>query len=143
MRNELDVTKPVNLRRLTPLMKIYAGIMSKWNATDWHKTRLNERLEIAHALQVEKDEKLKEALLVQIYKELNDNHTLSDYNEICREVVLCVQSDFIHSLDRVLKHKDFLPYVVTKVSENADVRLAFPDMPVLLRVSKKTVGGDK
>lgn len=141
VRNELDFQKPVNLRRLSPMMKIYAGIVSKWHETNYYLTNLHKRQEAAYAAQVQRDEKLKEALLVQIFKELNNNHSMKAKGEECDEVILCVQSKFIHSLDRILTHKDFLPYIIAKVPEDPDIRLAFPEMPVLVKVQKKKLKG--
>lgn len=137
IRTELDVSKPVNLRRLSPWMKIYAGVVSRWHDSTFYKNKMERRLEEAHAATVQKDERLKEALLVQIFKELDNNQTLGEKGEICNSIVLCVQSQFIYSLDRVIKHKDFLPYEIEKIEEERDLRMAFNDMPVLVRVKKK------
>lgn len=137
IRRELDLDKPVNLRRLSPAMKIYAGLACKWRETNFYRTKLNKRLEADYAARVKRDEKLKEALMVVIYKELDNNSLLSSRGEESQELVICVKSNFIHSLDRILTHKDFLPYVISKVEEDPDVRKAFPEMPILLRVSKK------
>lgn len=137
IRNELDVSKPVNLRRLTPAMKIYAGIASRWHDSDTYKRRVEKRLEETHAASVQKDERLKEALLVQIFKELDNNQSLGEKGEVCDSLILCVQSQYIYSLDRVLRHKDFLPYEIEKIDEDTDLRTAFKDMPILIRVKKK------
>lgn len=118
-------------------MKIYAGLASKWRETSFYKTKLNKRLEADYAARVKRDEKLKEALMVVIYKELDNNSLLSSRGEESQELIICVKSNFIHSLDRILTHKDFLPYVITKVEEDPDIRKAFPEMPILIKVSKK------
>ncbi len=137
IRRELDLDQPINLRRLSPAMKIYAGLASKWRETSFYKTKLNKRLEADYAARVKRDEKLKEALMVVIYKELDNNSLLSSRGEESQELIICVKSNFIHSLDRILTHKDFLPYVITKVEEDPDIRKAFPEMPILIKVSKK------
>lgn len=139
VRHELDFDAPINLRRLRPIMKIYAGIVTKWRDTEYYKSNLNKRMEAAYAERVKRDEMLKEALLVLIYRELDNNASLAKKGEKCCEVVVCVQSRFIHSLDRILQHKDFLPYVIKKVPEEPDARLAFPEMPILLRVRKRNL----
>ena len=120
-------------------MKIYAGIVSKWHETNYYKTNLNKRLEADYAERVRRDEMLKEALLVIIYKELDNNQSMSKKGEECTEIVVCVKSKFIHSLDRILKHKDFLPYIIEKVPEEPDARTAFPEMPILINIRKKNL----
>lgn len=144
IRKELDMDSPINLRRLSPMMKVYAGFMSKWRETKYYKTKYNKRKEADYALRVKHDECLKESLLALIYKELNNNESLQKYGEECTSVILQVKSKFIYSLDRVLKSKEFLPYLIERVEEDADLRLAYPDMPILLRVCKRSLqtGGD-
>lgn len=139
VRKELDFDHPVNLRRLKPFMKIYAGAICKWRESERYKNGLNKRLEQEYAKRVKQDEKLKEVLLALIFKELDNNHSMEKKGEECAEIVLCVKSKFIYSLNRILDHKDFLPYVITKVEEEEDLRVAFPEMPILLRVSKRTL----
>lgn len=41
-----------------------------------------------------------------------------------------VRQSYADILDEVLTHKEFLPYEIERLPENADVRLAFPDMPM-------------
>lgn len=139
VRKELDLQQPVNLRRLSPVMKIYAGFMSKMMETKFYKTALNKRKEEEYALRTQRDERLKEVLLAVIYRELNSNETMKEYEEECVEMIVCVKSNFIHSLDRIIRHKEFLPYDIVKVEEEADLRVAFPDMPILLCISKKSL----
>jgi hypothetical protein len=90
---------------------------------------------------MQRDEKLKDLLLAQIYKELIRNTSMSGKDEVCKSVVISVDASYKYSLKRVLKHKDFLPYSIELVPENTDVRKAFKDMPFLIRVSKKVVRG--
>lgn len=139
IRKELDIGSPINLRRLSPMMKIYVGFMCKWHETKYYKTKYNKRKEAEFAAQTQRDEKLKDVLLAVIYKELNNNESLSERGEECVEVVVQVKSEFIHALGRVLKSKEFLPYVIERVEENGDFRLAYPEMPILLRVRKKAM----
>ena len=137
VREELDFNKPINLRKLSPLMKIYAGFVVKWRETDFYKTSLNKRLEADYAAKVQRDEKLKEALLVVIFRELDNSKSVQSYGEESKEIVVQIKSKYIHSFDRIVEHKDFLPYQITKVSENSDLRTAFPEMPILVRIKKK------
>jgi hypothetical protein len=141
IRRELDVEASVNLRKLKPLGKIQAGFLTMWHNTDFYKTGLNRRLEEDNIRLMQRDEKLKDLLLAQIYKELIRNTSMSGKDEVCKSVVISVDASYKYSLKRVLKHKDFLPYSIELVPENTDVRKAFKDMPFLIRVSKKVVRG--
>lgn len=141
VREELDVTAPINLRRLSPVMKIYAGFLTMWYNTSFYKTGLHKRQEDENIRMMQRDENLKDLLLAQIYNELINNRTLNERGEECSVVYLSVDSKYRKSLERVIHHKDFLPYDVEIVQENSDLRLAFHDMPYLLKVSKKIVKG--
>lgn len=88
------------------------------------------------------DESLKETVLAYIYSELNKNSSLKDKNQKCKEIVLSIDFKYKESLERIMHHKDFMPFNLTLVKENSDMRKAFGSMPVLLKVSKRTVGGD-
>ena len=138
VRKELDVSEPINLRKLSPSMKIYAGVLSRWHNTRYSKKKYAKRKEIEEQVRIQKDERLKDYLLAMIYKEL-DNQTISkrlQTGEECLEVIIQVNSVSIYSLNRVLKSKEFLPYKIERIQEEKDFRIAFPDMPVLIRVQK-------
>jgi hypothetical protein len=138
VRKELDVSEPINLRKLSPSMKIYAGVLSSWHNTRYYKKKYAKRKEIEEQVRIQKDERLKDYLLAMIYKEL-DNQTISkrlQTGEECLEVIIQVNSVSIYSLNRVLKSKEFLPYKIERIPEEKDFRIAFPDMPVLIRVQK-------
>lgn len=139
VRKELDVSKPINLRKLSPVMKIYVGIVKKWQSSDWYQTNYNKRLEEIYMKQVQKDESLKEMMLAQLYKELSQNATLHEKGLTTKSVVLQIDSNYKDSLQRVLSHKDFLQYNMQIVEENNDLRIAFPDMPILVKVTKKSL----
>lgn len=138
VRKELDVSEQINLRKLSPSMKIYAGVLSSWHNTRYYKKKYAKRKEIEEQVRIQKDERLKDYLLAMIYKEL-DNQTISkrlQTGEECLEVIIQVNSVSIYSLNRVLKSKEFLPYKIERIQEEKDFRIAFPDMPVLIRVQK-------
>lgn len=137
IRKELDLDNPINLRELTPFQKIYVGIMTKWRNSDYYRTKVNKQLEEEYAKEVQRDEQLKELILVQIYKELMNNNTLGERGDICKTITLAINYKSKSSLERIISAKDFLQYNMEIVPENPDVRRAYYDMPVLLRISKK------
>lgn len=135
----MDVDAPVNLRRLTPAMKIYAGVMSKIHSSKMYRQEVNKKVEASVVKKMQQDEILKEMLLSKIYKELHSNTTLGADGKVCASMVISVDASQKHSLDRVLEQSEFLPYKIEAVKENADIRLAFKNMPYLIRVSKKII----
>lgn len=139
IRDELDVDSPVNLRRLSPKMKLYAGFMVKIHESRWYQTNRHKKEEQDHARHVKEDERLKDALLAVLYRELISNKSLEAKNDVCQEITISVDAKYGKSLNRILNHKDFIIYDIQKIEENIDIRTAFPDMKILLRVSKRAV----
>lgn len=139
IRYELDVNSPVNLRRLSPVMKIYAGIITRIHETKLYQTRLHKSIEAEHASQIRKDEMLKDYLLAIMYRELTENRTLGASGCECAEIVLSISSEYRKSLQRVLMHRDFVNYTISEIPENTDFRKAFHEMPILIKVSKRMI----
>lgn len=135
----LDFDQPINLRRLTPAMKIYAGVVTKIHESKMYQVQKHKRMEALHAEQVKKDEMLKSYLLAMLYRELTENRTLGGVQQVCAEVVISVKSEYRKSLKAVLGNADFAGYNITEIEENRDIRKAFSEMPILLRVSKSAV----
>lgn len=141
VRKELCIDTPVNLRVLSPLMKVYAGIALSWHQSNWYQKREHQRQEKEHAEQMQRDNKLKDGILLCIYRELLNNATLKG-KDVCNSMIISVDHKYKESLQRILGHKDFLAYDIEKVEEDANVRMAFPEMPILLKISRKTIQGD-
>ena len=139
IRNRLNVDKPVNLKRLDPYMKVYAGIMAKYHSSEFYRKKLNKKLEESAIRQMQNDDTLKNAILAKIYRELELNKTLQNDEKLCSGVTISVDPAQKNALDRILRHRDFLPYEIERIPENADIRLAFYDMPYMIRVRKRTV----
>ncbi len=142
IRKVLDMNKPINIRTLQPVMKIYVGFMMKYRESDSYQRKLNRSLEAAAVARMQRDEKLKQLLLAQIYRELGSNFELGKQGKTCTNIIISVDAAYHKSLDRVLSHKDFLPYDIRRVPENSDLRKAFKNMPYLIEVSKKLVEGE-
>lgn len=139
VRDELCTNKPTNLKRLSPKMKILVGILTKWKETSFYKKAEQKRADAIYSVQLQRDEKLKDSLLALIYRELNTNTTLAGKDDVCVSIVFGVSSKYKDSLERILKHKDFLPYNAELIKENQDMRKAFSNIPILVRFSKKAL----
>lgn len=146
IRRELDTDKPINLKKLSPIDKIKAGIITQWKTTDFYRRNRQRKEEAFYVEKMRKDENVKSYLLALIYKELSRNSTLADKNKVCESIIIEVNQQNEDSLKRLFPnlfdgtgepHKDFLPFEITRVAENADIRRAFSNMPILLRCSKK------
>lgn len=137
LRQELDMSKPVNLHKLSPMLKIYAGFVAKWHESKAYQSNLNKNLEATYMAKIKKEEKLKEVILAMAYKELMNNTSLESKDAVCEELLISVDQSYEDALKTVITTKDFLPYDVTFVQENSDVRRAFEDMPILIVIRKK------
>lgn len=118
------------------------GIISQWHQTNFYIRKKRKENEQEFARIAKMDESLKETILAYIYSELNKNNSLESKNKKCKEIILSIDPSYVDSLGRIMHHKDFMQFNLSLVKENSDMRKAFSNMAVLLKVNKKTVGGD-
>lgn len=142
VRSLIDTDQAVNLKELKPLEKITVGLISQWHQNKFYLRMKNLKHEQEMARVAKMDEQLKDVLLTHVYAEFSQNRSLAKQGCECQTIVLSVNSAFRESLDRIRKHKDFLPFNLELVEENEDLRKCFSNMDILLKVTRKTVGGD-
>lgn len=138
IRYELDVDQPINLRKLRPKQKIYAGFLSQLHSTKFYQKSLTKRRDAARIAQIKKEEDLRKDLAAHIYRDLVQSKVAPD-GVTCTEIVIMVSSDFNDVLDRVIQSADFVSYDICRVPENADLRRVFPKEPIAIRVTKKAL----
>lgn len=148
VRNELDLSKPVNLKRLSPLEKVKAGIISQIMQNSFYINYKRQKDEESYMQILKEDEMVKSLILAELYAELNQNRTLSERGVKAEEIIITVDAKYEESLKRLFPnlfgqqgnpHKDFISFNIDRVSENPDIRLAFKNMPILLRASAKRI----
>lgn len=146
VRRSLDLNKPVNLKQLTPLEKVKAGIISQIMQNSFYINYQRSKKEEEYMKALKEDEKVKSLILAELYGELDQNRTLKQNNLVCEEIIITVDAKYEPSLRRLFPnlfgedrepHKDFMSFNIDRVPENADIRLAFRDMPILLKASAK------
>ena len=148
VRSELDLNKPVNLKKLSPFEKVRAGIISQIMQNSFYINYKRRKDEEAYVQILKEDEMVKSVLLAELYAELSQNRTLSDKGLKCSSVILTVDASSEPSLKRLFPnlfglegtpHKDFISFNIERVQENADIRRAFKDMPILLKATEKKI----
>ena len=123
VRSIVDTDKQVNLNELKPVDKVIAGFVSQWHQTKFYKNMVKRESEQEFARITKMDEQLSETILAFTHAELNKNASLAKH-------------------DRVMQRKDFISYNLELIEENSDMRKAFNNMPIPLKITKKVVGGD-
>lgn len=142
LRDELDFSKKINLRRLSPMMKIYAGVVSMYRDSEAYKRGLQKKVDAAKVMQMQKDDQLKQVILATAIREFGKNSQMFSEGKVCESIIISLSKEYKPSFDRITGHYDFLPYNLEIIPENEDIRKAFSDMPYLVRISKKLVKGD-
>ena len=133
VRSIVDTDKQVNLNELKPVDKVIAGFVSQWHQRESEQ-------EFARITKM--DEQLSETILAFTHAELNKNASLAKHDTKCVEIVLAIDAKYKESLGRVMQRKDFISYNLELIEENSDMRKAFNNMPIPLKITKKVVGGD-
>ena len=148
VRSTIDLDKPINLKRLAPVDKVKAGIITQIRETKLYKSSKRREEEQAYIEQVKKDETVKSYILAYLYGELSQNNSLKDTGQTAHTIILEISQVYEDNLKRLLPNlydsskspgKDFLAFDIKRVEENADLRKAFPGMPILLSATKKVL----
>ena len=142
VRSIVDTDKQVNLNELKPVDKVIAGFVSQWHQTKFYKNMVKRESEQEFARITKMDEQLSETILAFTHAELNKNGSLAKHDTKCVEIVLAIDAKYKESLGRVMQRKDFISYNLELIEENSDMRKAFNNMPIPLKITKKVVGGD-
>lgn len=142
IRKKLDLSKPVNLQKLSPLEKVSAGFLSQLYNSKFYLRQAARERDAKILQQIQADESVKTWLLAHLYKELVQNKSFE--GDTCASVIVSVDQKYETHLRRILPNvfdstkrptKDFIQYTIERVPENADIRRAFPNMPILLKAS--------
>lgn len=141
VRKELSLENP-NLKEISATDKIALAIKSKLYESKFYKNSVKKKMDAEQRKRLQRISQLKESLLVRLYAELTEDATLKKKGLHTKYVRFIVRQSYADILDEVLTHKEFLPYEIGRVPENPDVRLAFPDMPIILNVERKILGDD-
>jgi len=141
VRKELSLENP-NLKEISATDKIALAIKSKLYESKFYKNSVKKKMDAEQRKRLQRISQLKESLLVRLYAELTEDTTLKKKGLHTKYVRLIVRQSYADILDEVLTHKEFLPYEIGRVPENSDIRLAFPDMPIILNVERKMLGDD-
>ncbi len=140
VRKELSLENP-NLKEISAADKIALAIKSKLYESKFYRNSV-KKMDAEQRKRLQRINQLKESLLVRLYAELTEDATLKKKGLYTKYIRLVVRQSYADILDEILTHKEFLPYEIERVPENADVRLAFPDMPIILNAERKTLGDD-
>ena len=123
-REDLDISSLPGWEKIKTSIKYY------YRHTKLYIGRKDEEANKLLEIKMGREEKLKNVLLYQFNKELND-HSSVNY------VTFLLARQFSDILSDVLLSVDFLAYKVEVFHENPDYLLSFPDMPIKIGVRKQ------
>lgn len=141
IRDEVNVDYPVDLTKLPGLKKIQVAITSRIHGSDSYKRRLLEYEENKKKRQTEADMLIRDLVNASVQRELYKNSTLKKFNDDCTEITIAISSDYINSMERLIKDNTFSTYIITRIPENDDLRKCKPELPAFYRIRLATIGG--
>lgn len=151
IRNEIDIDKPLNLRRLSPVTKVIVAFRKQLQSSVFFEKRRMKAEQAKNRARIVKEDSCKESISTRLYQELVLNKSMQNTDSVIREVVIAVNaeySDVIHDQKdedgsvvkpSIFRHNDFSQYEIVPVQENVDLRIAFPEMPYLFVCSRKSL----
>lgn len=147
LRKEISDKHP-NLRKLKPLTKIMVAVKLKYQDSSFYKNNKKKKDAEVFKRRAKEEECIKNSIL----KQINDGF---QKDKSIEWIVLEVDIRYSRLLfDRysddgdliyrgLLSSDEFYPYSVTRIRENHDIRVAFKNMPMLLKVRKREVLSDE
>lgn len=134
MRELVDIENPsLDINHLKGWEKIKTAFRFSMTKTVMYK-KMQEKSEGEFLKrQMDRKEELKNILLYNFNLQLNKKSSSRiDY------IKLSIPRQFEDILDDTISSVDFLSYTISRIKENKDFLLSFPDMPIMLKVSKRT-----
>lgn len=134
----VDINEPVELRSLSPIQKIITSIRFQFSESRFSvKAKRKQMKELS--LKQQRIEALKDSIMFRIYNDL-----LQEKNDVkIKSIRLFVDRSFNDIIDVVLTSSDFTSFNMEVVEEDKDMLIVYPQIPIMLKISSKTVEGDK
>lgn len=149
IRREIDITKPLNLRRLSSMQKILVAIRKELSESNFAMNSRRRLQQEAHRRMIVKEDHAKETILTEIYQELVLGKSTNGIP--AKEIIITVSVEYRDVIfdkknstgeivrKSIFSHSDFSQYSIMQIPENADIRKAFSTMPYLFRVRRKVL----
>ncbi|MNN11607.1 hypothetical protein D3C81_1245720 [compost metagenome] len=129
VREKIDIDKEIDLDVLKPLERIVVATRSAISKTSIFRDYKQKELdrELVHRMKTIEDLKL--VLLYHLDRKLSSDNIKCAYIDVDRR--------YDEYLDETLNSIDFMSYDIKIMEENSDYLVAFPDLPILLKVGRK------
>jgi hypothetical protein len=141
LREIVDASAPVDLDSLTPLQKLTVGIKRRIYEYDFYKRRQDRKAEAESRARAEREDFLKGALLTHAHIQLVENREMSLMGSKCIAINVIVPRSYEKDLRNIVWHKDFLSYEIKIFDCDPDLLLSYPDLPIIVGMKIKGVGG--
>lgn len=114
----------------------YIGISLRYwlSSISYLEEKEKRRMAEEQQKEIQQIEDVKAALLDSIYTNL--------VNQKNQEIILAINRSNKDYMEQVLSFSDFSPFNIEILKEDSDVLASFNGLPILLKVTKKTLGGD-
>lgn len=141
MRTIIDYENCGDIENLKFTDKILVSIKKAWTEREKYKEKQERLKAIQEQAENERKEKLKEAILVTLHK--NFASTRFKKGEKVMEIVLSISREYESILADVLSSKEMLGYQILVYTENPDMLLLYPNLPIQVRFIKKVLAYDE
>lgn len=155
VRDSINTTKQINLRDLTPVQKVTVAIQCAIDESKMMQNKRRRKEQASYQARLREEDTLKNVILTKAYQALILNTYNKKKKSTTDEVFIKVDGKYKYLLfdeidqegalvhTSILKHSDFAQYNVSIVPECQDIRRAFPEMPYLLKLTRKELGAKK
>lgn len=131
IRKYVDISQPVDLTKLKGWERVITSFRYKWSQlgiTSQYKEKQENKIYETRMKQIEE---LKGVLLYKLNQELTKKSTK------VKKIRITIARAYEKILEETLSSVDFIAYDIKIIEENRDFFLAFPELPIMLEVSRK------
>lgn len=129
VRRKVDISRTVELTELPPVERILTAIRYKYSTSRLHKSKAEKEANKLLRIRMKRMEDLKQVLLYHFNNRLYNDRSV-------KMIEITIDRSFEDIVEETIGSSDFISYKIKMLKENRDILTAFPDLPIVLEVSR-------
>lgn len=143
MRDIVDISQHVETHNLPVMEALTVGIRKAWTNRKSYQRKLANKETEKQLERQQRIDSLREVILYHVDKYLLSQETKLNQNKNVTEITVTISRHYRDVLYEVVTSKELLGFKIEKVKEQPDMLRAFPNLPILVKISKRKLENDK
>ncbi len=143
MRDIVDITEHVETHKLPVMEALSVGIRKAWTSRKSYQRKLANKETEKQLERQQRIDSLREVILYHVDKYLLNQETKVGQNKNITEITVSISRHYRDVLYDVVTSKELLGFKIERVKEHPDMLRAFPNLPILIKISKRKLENNK